>query len=90
MQQIQLIVAGRVHGVGFRWSTKREADLLGVTGYVRNLTDGTVEIVAQGQQAAVERLIAWSRHGPSFARVTSVDVTELTPQGRYREFSLQR
>jgi acylphosphatase len=90
MQQIRITVSGRVQGVGFRWSTKSEADLLGVKGYVRNLPDRTVEIVAQGHQAAVERLIAWSREGPPHSHVSNVEVTEQVAQSYYAEFTIQR
>lgn len=90
MQQVRIIISGRVQRVGFRWSAKNEADQLGVTGYVRNMPDGKVEIIAQGPQAAVEALIAWSRRGPSFARVSNMDVTKLAAQGRYTEFTLRR
>ena len=90
MQQVRLIVSGRVQGVGFRWSTKHEADQLGLTGYVRNMPNGNVEIVAQGPQAAVEGLISWSKHGPSHSHVSNVDVDEFKSQIRYTNFSIQR
>lgn len=90
MKQVRIIVSGRVQGVGFRWSTKREADRLGLTGYVRNRADGKVEIVAQGPATAVEELIAWAKRGPSFSAVSHIDVTELPPQASHTGFSIQR
>ena len=60
----RLVVTGRVQGVGFRMFMTREAQAAGVTGWVRNRRDGTVEAVVQGTTGAVERIIAWTRRGP--------------------------
>lgn len=67
-------VRGRVQGVSFRWYTRQQADRLGVTGWVRNAADGTVQLEAQGPADAVEALLAWVEHGPPAARVSSVEV----------------
>jgi len=83
----RVLVSGRVQGVGFRWSCKRMADSLGVSGWCRNLPDGRVEAVFEGDRAAVEGALAWARSGPSSAIVTSVDVTPETPKGE-RGFGL--
>lgn len=71
-------VYGLVQGVGFRWFTCREANLLGITGWVRNRFDGSVEIQAQGSEEAVNTLASWARHGPSSARVTQTEVLDCT------------
>ena len=81
------MIRGRVQGVGFRYSLQLEARRLGVTGWVRNRHDGSVEAVAQGPAEAVEALIAWSRHGPPAARVTDVEVG--TGEGDYTAFELR-
>jgi acylphosphatase len=71
------VVAGRVQGVWFRESCRREAERLGVSGWVHNLRDGRVEIEAQGGRAAVEALLAWAHEGPGLAIVESVTVDDL-------------
>jgi acylphosphatase len=69
---VRCLVAGRVQGVFFRASTRNEAQTLGLTGYVRNLMDGRVEVVACGDKEAVETLREWLRKGPPDARVSGV------------------
>ncbi len=63
---------GRVQGVGFRWFVMREAERLKLGGYVTNLPDGSVEVVSQGPEEALERLEGQLRRGPSLARVDDV------------------
>jgi acylphosphatase len=75
------VVHGSVQGVGFRFSCAREAERLGVRGWVRNRPDGTVEAVAEGDPDAVDQLVAWLRHGPRFADVSHVEVVEEEPGG---------
>lgn len=77
----RLLVDGRVQGVFFRESCRREAERAGVAGWARNLEDGRVEVVLEGVPAAVEQVIAWCRRGPSQAVVTNVHVAEEAPEG---------
>ncbi|HTF13123.1 MAG TPA: acylphosphatase [Burkholderiales bacterium] len=72
-----LKISGRVQGVGFRYSMSREAGRLGVTGWVRNRRDGTVEAVIDGAPDAVEAVLAWARHGPRGANVTEVKIADI-------------
>ena len=71
-QTVHVSVAGRVQGVGFRDSLRAQALRLGVRGWVRNRRDGSVEAVFQGEAAAVDALLAWTRRGPPAARVDAV------------------
>ena len=79
-----LIIHGRVQGVGYRAYMRMEANRLGVTGWVRNRTDGTVEATIHGSPEGVSKLLDWIRRGPPAARVTSVQVSEAS--GEYERF----
>lgn len=72
----RLSIQGRVQGVGFRESMVAAARAAGVSGWVRNCADGSVEALVQGDPAAVDAVVAWARRGPPLARVTAVDVDE--------------
>ena len=87
--QAHVTVRGVVQGVAFRAYTQREARSLGLRGYVRNLPDGSVEIVAQGERDAVERLVAWARVGPAAARVRDVSVTYAEPTDAFPDFGIR-
>jgi acylphosphatase len=69
----RILVSGLVQGVGFRFSTVRAAERLGVGGWARNLADGRVEVHAQGEPAAVAALVDWLREGPPGAEVARLD-----------------
>lgn len=79
MIRAHLIVRGLVQGVYFRQSTRDEALRLGLRGWVRNRRDGSVELVAEGEQASVEALVAWCHRGPTMARVDGVEVSREEP-----------
>jgi acylphosphatase len=78
-----------VHGVGFRWFTHDVAVREGVHGWVRNLADGSVEVVAEGDIISVDRLEAAVRRGPAAARVERVDVEDQAPAGRVAGFEIR-
>lgn len=76
----RVVVGGRVQGVFFRDTCRSEAERLGVAGSARNLSDGRVEVVAEGRAYDVDRLIAWCRRGPDGARVDGLEVTDEPPK----------
>jgi acylphosphatase len=84
---LRALVRGRVQGVGFRVFAMRRARELGLKGFVRNLGDGrTVEVVAEGQKAALEALLAALHIGPPAAHVEGIDVSWTRPTGSYEGF----
>ncbi len=83
----RLTVYGRVQGVFYRVSAKEQAEKLGLTGWVRNTPDRTVEIVVQGKEEKLNQFIEWCHVGPSYAKVDSVDkeiIPELTNEQSFR------
>ncbi|HXZ48149.1 MAG TPA: acylphosphatase [Usitatibacter sp.] len=80
----RILVRGLVQGVGFRYATVIAAQRFGVTGWVRNRRDGTVEAVVHGAPEAVEAVVAWARRGPEAAVVESLEVTEA--EGEFSTF----
>lgn len=87
--RFRLIIEGRVQGVWFRGSTRRQAEGLGVTGWVRNRADGSVEVLAEGPEEDVRRLSAWCRQGPSAARVTRVLESQEDWVGEFEAFEIR-
>jgi acylphosphatase len=83
---LRLIAHGRVQGVWFREGMRQEAQRLGVTGWVRNRRDGTVEAVVQGPPAAVEAIVAWARRGPEAAEVERLEVVPADGEGELARF----
>ena len=77
-----------VQGVAFRYYTREKARSLDLTGFVRNQPDGTVELVAEGDEDAIEMLRVWLDHGPAMARVDRVDLTWQNPTGSASSFEI--
>ncbi len=88
MKRVHVFVSGRVQGVNFRWNTKIVADKLGIKGWVRNLPDGRVEIVAEGDEGNIERFLDYVKKGPVLAKVENVDVKEEECKNEFKEFSI--
>ncbi len=89
-RRVSLRIRGKVQGVFFRESARIEATRLGLTGWVRNREDGSVEAVAEGAPAALEEFIQWCHRGPQAARVTDVERAEAEPSGEFRTFFVER
>ncbi len=81
MRRVRVRVTGRVQGVFFRESTRRRAEALGVTGWVRNVGHDGVEAVFEGEDSAVEAALEFARSGPAFARVRGFEAVDEPPRG---------
>lgn len=81
MKRAHIIISGIVQGVGFRYHARSEALQLGIGGWVRNLPDGSVEAVAEGEGESVDAFVKWCRVGPPSAMVSGVQVTVEKPAG---------
>jgi acylphosphatase len=84
---LHLVIHGHVQGVFFRNSMQEEAQFLGVTGWVRNRSDRTVEAMVQGEANAVDAIVRWAQRGPQMADVEQVDISPGT--GRYEGFEIR-
>jgi acylphosphatase len=82
-RRVHVWITGRVHGVFFRAYTREAAQLIGVTGWVRNLPDGRVEAVFEGEADKVEKMMEWCREGSPMSRVDRVDVLEEVYTGEF-------
>lgn len=89
-RRVHCIVTGIVQGVGFRYHTRDEAVQLGLRGWVRNLADGSVEVVAEGPEETLRQLVAWLGRGPRSARVDGVDTRWEAATGEYHDFRITR
>ncbi len=87
--QYHLLIDGRVQGVGYRYSTRWAAENLGLTGWVKNLADGRVEILAEGNEVALDQLVIWAKQGPRFAKVDHVVLErETTENPTFTQFNI--
>ena len=82
-------VTGRVQGVSYRASFRREAQSNGLAGWVRNVGDGSVEFMVQGDPQPVESVVEWAREGPPFARVANVAVQDVVPDPDLQGFEIR-
>jgi acylphosphatase len=85
-----VLVSGKVQGVFFRSSTKDKAEELGLSGWVRNLPDGRVEAIFEGEKEEVDKVVEWSRKGPEYARVAGVEIIMEEYKGEFKGFLLRR
>ena len=88
MKGYKVRIEGRVQGVGFRYYTQAEANRLGITGWVRNLSDGSVETLICGNEAELNTMLAWLKHGPSSAVVSHVEIEAVERFPTSNEFQI--
>ena len=87
--RVHILVEGMVQGVGFRWFVARHAQSLGLTGYVENLFNGNVEVVAEGDRSLIEELITHLKVGPRSAHVSNLRLEWAQPTQQYRNFEIR-
>ncbi len=89
MKRLHLLISGRVQGVFFRAAARRQAGRLNLTGYARNLGDGRVEIVAEGEEPALLSFFRWAGRGPSSARVEDISSTWEEGEKKFSAFGIR-
>lgn len=87
--RLHAIVSGRVQGVGFRYFVVEQAERIGVTGWVRNQWDDTVEVTAEGTRKALDRLVLQLQRGPASSHVSRVEVQWEQPRGEFKDFRVR-
>jgi acylphosphatase len=90
MIRAHLLIQGMVQGVGYRANTRRRANRLNLRGWVRNLRNGDVEIIVEGPEVEVDRLIAWCHRGPTSAYVSKVRVEKTKATNKFDGFAVKR
>lgn len=88
MQQALLKISGHVQGVFYRANAQEEAQKLGLTGYAKNMPDGSVEALLQGPEAQINSFIEWAREGSSGAKVDKVEIEWQTPSQDFKNFEI--
>jgi len=88
--RVHLYISGRVQGVFFRDSAQQTAQSCGVTGFVKNLRDSRVELIAEGEDEAIKKLIQWCHSGPPAANVESVEMHHEPYSGEFPDFEVRR
>lgn len=90
MKHLDIKVYGKVQGVFYRLSAQKEAEKLGLNGFVRNAEDGSVEISVEGEESSLQELLAWCRKGSMMSRVAKVDYNESNKLENYDKFEIKR
>jgi len=89
MVQYEIIVSGRVQGVGFRYYTQKQAQIFGLKGWVRNTADGSVKVMVQGDKEVIDTFIDYLRIGPTLSRVTNISTAPVEPGENFTDFSIR-
>ena len=85
----EIIVSGKVQGVFYRERTRQKAEKLGITGWVKNLGDGRVEAIFEGEKEKVEEMVDWARSGPIWAKVDGLDLVWEDYKGEFQNFEIR-
>lgn len=88
-KRMHLIIKGRVQGVGYRFTTRTKAKILGLTGWVKNLPDETVEILAEGEESSLQKLLTWCYKGPSLSYVIDIEEKWKKNKDEFTTFSIK-
>ena len=86
--RVHLLITGRVQGVWYRANTQKKAKALDLKGWVKNLPNGQVEAIFEGEKEKIDQIIEWCKKGPSFARVDGVKIEWETPVGKFNTFTI--
>jgi acylphosphatase len=89
MRRARFLIKGHVQGVCYRMYAQEEADRIGLTGWVKNQPDSTVEVVCEGERSAIAAFLTWCRKGPVGARVTDIEVAYAEPTGEFDSFVIE-
>jgi len=87
--RVHIFVSGRVQGVYFRANTRKRAQELGVFGWVRNLPDGRVEAVFEGDKEKVEKMVRWAKRGPFWAKINNSEIQQEDCKGEFENFEIK-
>ena len=89
LSAVHMVAYGRVQGVGFRFFVRQRAAAVGIKGWVRNLPDGSVEILAEGEKDMLDIFIDRVKHGPAFGRVSELDIDWIEPSHAHTHFTIE-
>lgn len=87
-KRVHIFVSGRVQGIGYRDGVRGKAEKLGILGWVKNLEDGRVEAVFEGEENKVKEIIEWARKGPFLAKVENMDIMPENFSGKFNDFKI--
>ncbi|MFW6283733.1 MAG: acylphosphatase [Minisyncoccales bacterium] len=88
-KRVQLLISGRVQGVGFRMSARSKARKLDLKGWVKNLKNGKVKAVAEGEEKKIKEFIEWAKKGPFTAKVKNLEVNFASHKGEFNKFKIE-
>jgi acylphosphatase len=87
--RVHVVISGRVQGVWFRASTRDKAQQLGLTGWVKNTSEGNVEAVFEGEEKLINEMLDWCHHGPPLSEVKNVEIKKQHPSNDFDDFSIK-